>query len=117
MGAVPAGGGEFGVTFAASAAFHYKAGLSVREYIADKVAASGVAYNRSERHGNVKVFAVFAVALFGFALAAVFGNVLMFELKVVKTYLMPVADEVDRSALSAVAAVGSAVRNAFIAYE
>ena len=57
------------------------------------------------------------MALVSAALAAVFGNVFAFIHKVDKAGTVPVRDEIYIAALAAVAAVGSAVGNAFIAHE
>ena len=117
MGSVSSGRAEMQIPFTSVAALQNEFGLTVFIHVANNLTRRGVFYDRSERYVYIYVFAVFAVALVSAALAAVFGNVFAFIHKVDKAGTVPVRNEINTAALAAVAAVGSAVGNAFIPHE
>ena len=102
------------VAFAAVSAFHDEVLLSLVINIADDFARLSVFGYRPERNAYIDILAVFAVAIVGFALAAVFRDEFSFIHKIDKTAFVAVAHKIYASAFAAVSAVGSAVGNSFI---
>ena len=102
------------VALAAVAPGDCEMGLSVVVYIAQNPTRLSVFHDRSERHGNIYVRSVLAVAVVTLAFAAVFGDVLSLIHKVYETALVTIAHEVYAAAVAAVSTVGTAVRHAFI---
>ena len=78
-------------------------------HVAYVLARLGVVHHRSARHVDVYVLAVLAVTLVATAVASVLGEDVALELKVEQRPVVVVAAQVDAAAVSAVAAVGSAV--------
>ena len=84
MRSVPAAGAEFFIAFAAVPSLENNLALTVVKHIANNAAAFFVLNHGAERQPDFYIRPALARAVFGIALASVFGKKFVFELKIYK---------------------------------
>ncbi len=117
VGGVAAGGGEADVALTSPAALGKKAAFAVGEHVADELLALVVAHDGADGHLYYDILATLARAPVGAAALAVAGDVFVGKAEGQQVVHRPVGEQVDVTALAAVAAVGAARRLALIRLE